>query len=550
MTLNDGHPSNGGQGHDAVRALLAVSRLLAATTAAQADEVHAAVVREARACFRPGAVLLLGQEPGRRLRTLAGDGPPRASERQLDVDAHPAFAEALDRRVRQVRLEGERARELAPLLDPECNEPTSALLLLLRAGDDVDALLVLFDPPAPAAGNGDVALAFADAAAAALDRLRAHVEHERQTAQQEALTRAAKTLNGSLDLDTVLTRICHEAATILGCQVATVYREAGEDGLVVAAAHGMPPEAVGYRLPPGAGLAGKVLVQRRAMLTNDYERVARRPPDSPLPPASSAMGAPMVWDGELRGVLTVGWTEPRGVTGQDLALLETFAELAATACANASAHAGLAHIARTDGLTGCLNHAALHDSLRREIERVTRAGVTAPPLSLVLVDLDHFKQVNEVHGHLAGDEVLRRAGHALRSATRPYDLAARYGGDEFALITVESDEAAALDIGRRALARMDEAIGEFLPPGGTAGTAGVAEWSPGVSVTELVARADRALLFAKQQGSRGQVVAFSEVADHVRPGRFARPDRHLPDPPPMPEPERDWPGQRLDVRLR
>ena len=116
---------------------------------------------------------------------------------------------------------------------------------------------------------------------------------------------------------------------------------------------------------------------------------------------------PMHWDGELRGVLAVGYTRPRLVTQEHLSLLEAFGELAAAACRNASAHAGLALAARTDGLTGCLNHAALHDALQREIERCERTGHR---LSLVLVDLDDFKQVNEEHGHLVGDEVLRRVG--------------------------------------------------------------------------------------------------------------------------------------------
>ena len=79
-------------------------------------------------------------------------------------------------------------------------------------------------------------------------------------------------------------------------------------------------------------------------------------------------------------------------------LLEAFGELAAVACRNASLNAGLVLAARTDGLTGCLNHAALHDGLRRELERIAREPGTR--VSLVLFDLDHFKQVNEEHGAL------------------------------------------------------------------------------------------------------------------------------------------------------
>jgi diguanylate cyclase (GGDEF)-like protein len=453
--------------------LLAVSRLLASP----ADEIEAVIVREARMAFAAA---------GAELVARAG--------------APPAAADVLDRRIR-----------IAPSAD--------SLLLLLEGHDLVLALT------RPADIESDAAIAFADAASAALERRRAVLEHERILARQQALTRAAKTLNGTLELDTVLTRICHEASTLLECSSAVVFRGSVADGLTVAAAIGVPPEQIGTRLPPGVMPPGFIA-------------------DRPL---GSAMAAPMAWDGELRGVLSVGWDEDRGQTSEDLLVLETFAELAATACANASAHAGLALAARTDGLTGCLNHAALHEGLAREIERALRTDVEA--LSLVLIDLDDLKQVNEANGHLAGDEVLRRAGHALRSATRPYDLAARYGGDEFALLAVEADEAAAAEMGQRALERIADAIRDLLPDGATVGTAGVAEWTHGVSATDLIARADRALLYAKQAGYRGQVWAFSGVPDVFRPGRFARADRHMPEPPPMPR--RSWPDERkLDERLR
>ncbi len=535
----------------AVCALLAVSRLLAVATDGGADDIHASLVREARECFDAEGVVLVGQEPGRRLRVLHGDAPPELLGEEIALDDHPVLAELLDRRVRLLRADAERARRLAPLIGGE--PPVSALVLLLRASDGLDGLLILHGvhPTSISAVDAEIATAFADAGAAALRRMSAVAEHERQADQQRALTRAAKSLNESLDLETVLSRLCQEAAKVLGADVAAVYLGDGGADMVLSTAHGLPPEAAGWRMPVGTGLAGKVMLRGRAMLTNDYQRIAGLPEDSPLPADHrSAMAAPMVWDGSMRGVLSVGYRESRAVTIADLSVLETVAELAAVACANASAHAGLAQVARTDGLTGCLNHAAMHEGLAREIERALRTD--HPPLSLVLVDLDDFKQVNETHGHLIGDEVLRRAGHALRHATRPYDLAARYGGDEFALVAVDADEHAAVDVARRALARVDEAISELLPDGGTAGTAGVAQWSPGVSAVELVARADRALLYAKHEGHRGQAFAFSTVPDHFRPARFAREDRGLPDPPPMPviDATLDWPSGRLDERLR
>ena len=532
-------------GTGAFVALVAVSRLLAVDPEDGLERVTEALVREARACFGASRVLLAEPVAGRRLRVLAGDPAPGLGH-EVRLDDWPGLSDLLDRPVRLMRLDGSRAAEARALLAG--NPPGPALLMLLRERER-DTILVLGGLDADhREADPDVAAAFADAGAAALARVHAVEEHERQVAQQQALTRAATTLNETLDLDTVLARICHEAATILDAEIASVYRGSSTEPQAIAATYGLPPEMVGFTLPVGGGLAGKVALQGRAMLTNDYQRIAGLADSSPFGSFLHAMAAPMRWDGELRGVLSIGYTRPHRLGQDELQLLETFAELAAVACANASAHAGLALAARTDGLTGCLNHAALHDSLAKEIERSLRHEST--PLALVLVDLDHFKQVNEAHGHLVGDEVLRRAGHALRSSLRPYDVAARYGGDEFALVITETGEEEACEVARRALERLAHGIGELMTPGGTAGTAGVAAWAPGLSATELVARADRALLHAKQEGSRGEAFAFSQVPAHFRPGRFARHDRHLPDPPPMAAPERDFPARQLDDRLR
>ena len=129
------------------------------------------------------------------------------------------------------------------------------------------------------------------------------------------------------------------------------------------------------------------------------------------------MAVPVHWAGQLRGVLSVAYRRRVALSRGHLEALESFAELAAVAFTNAAIRAGLAEAARTDPLTGCLNHAAMHDGLAREIERAERTPGT--PLSLVLIDLDRFKDVNDEHGHLVGDEVLRRVGHALRDHARP-----------------------------------------------------------------------------------------------------------------------------------
>ena len=536
-------------------AVLGVSRLMAAATEpAGTARVAETLVELARELLGVEAAALLSLEaPARHVEPatvpapitavpIAGAAPAAAPLAVHDV---PPLAKLFEQRRRSVAVSGDDARALAATLSLPLEGPSGAVLLLGLPAGAPTHVLVLADPPSDAVAAAE---ALADAAAQALARAADAEAEARRVAAHESLTRAAKGLHESLDLPTVLNRLCEEATRILDGDYTAVYRGT-RGGVVIDAAHGLPPELVGFRLEPGQGLSGKVLTEERPMLTNDYASVADMPPDSPFADIRSCIAVPMSWDGELRGVVTVGYRRPFRVTEDHLRLLETFAELATVACSNASAHAGLALAARTDGLTGCLNHAALHESLRREIERAERSATGA--LSLVMIDLDDFKSVNEQHGHLVGDEVLRRAGHALRQATRPYDVAARYGGDEFALLAVEADEAAADEIARRAIERITEAIGDLSVGDAGRATAGVAEWHPGLSPTELVAHADRALLFGKHEEGRGETVLFSSLPDWFRPGRFARRGRQsaaAPVPPPVPA----WPAaaRPTEERLR
>jgi diguanylate cyclase (GGDEF)-like protein len=294
------------------------------------------------------------------------------------------------------------------------------------------------------------------------------------------LLRAARSLQ-TLDPSRLLVRVCEEGVRVAGGERADLYLCGDE--LRREATYGRPARAIGA----AAGDVAAAVAERGVPVT-----------------LGQAAAVPLRWEEEMRAVLVVELGEGRAAGAADIRVLGELADLASAAFRNASSHAELALAARTDGLTGCLNHAAMQDSLRREVERASRTGGR---LSVAIVDLDDFKQVNEEHGHPMGDEVLRAVGRVLRDNVRTYDTVARYGGDEFAVIAIDANEDAAAEVMARALGGIGDAL-DALGVTSTA-TAGVAEWVPGESPTMLIARADSSLLEGKHARGKGGVVRAS-----------------------------------------
>ena len=161
---------------------------------------------------------------------------------------------------------------------------------------------------------------------------------------------------------------------------------------------------------------------------------------------------------------------------------------------------------RRDGLTGLLNHRACHERLR---EALADGG----PVAVVLLDLDHFKVINDAHGHAEGDRVLAATAERLRSVVRAGDTVGRLGGEEFVLILPGADVEAAEDCAERARAALAELTVRGRPLAASAGVA--AAPADGVDAAVLLENADAALYWAKRTG-RGRTVRY--VRGAVRPG--------------------------------
>ncbi|MCK9688619.1 diguanylate cyclase [Scleromatobacter humisilvae] len=222
----------------------------------------------------------------------------------------------------------------------------------------------------------------------------------------------------------------------------------------------------------------------------------------------SVMCAPLSDADRLLGVMSIGADRPRAYAERELAIFRTLCAYGAIALANADAQAQLVRknaqleqLSVSDTLTGLSNRLRLDQVLADEAARNARSGA---PVSVILLDLDHFKSVNDQHGHLAGDRVLTTIGELLKASSRRTDEVGRWGGEEFLVVCRDTDV-----VGVRALAqhlRERIAAHDFKGVGHRTASFGVAQLADGEDVESLVARADVALYRAKR-GGRNRVEA-------------------------------------------
>ncbi|MCW5829591.1 MAG: diguanylate cyclase [Deltaproteobacteria bacterium] len=229
-----------------------------------------------------------------------------------------------------------------------------------------------------------------------------------------------------------------------------------------------------------------------------------------LPSCEVLVGVPLPTPHGVGGVLVAGCRNRDRLKPYEVHLVEVLGRQAAYAFENARLYKRMEQLATTDGLTGLCNHRHFQERITVELERAQRS---AQPLSLILLDIDHFKKVNDTYGHPCGDEAIRRLAAVLRNQARQIDLAARYGGEEFVLLLPDTPASGAKAVAERIRNEFQKET--FYGPGGEAFQATV---SLGLAVyprdakkkADIIDRADKALYHAKRTG-RNRLVEYGAI---------------------------------------
>lgn len=315
----------------------------------------------------------------------------------------------------------------------------------------------------------------------------------------QVLFEAAKAVSGTLDLRTVLDSLVSVACRAFGYENgALLMVDAATGELVVEAAYGYERPLVGVRVAVGTGISGWVARTGSPLMVDDVSADPRYYQADDR--TRSEMAVPLIAEGKVLGVFNIESTRLAAFGPRDLHLLGTLASYAVVAIQNARLYEQAQRLAITDGLTELYNHRYFYEALERLLERARR---DAQPLAIIMAEIDRFKHHNDTYGHKSGDEVLRTIAGLLRRGSRPSDVVARYGGDEFMVVLPGASGAAAYETAERLRRTVETypllANGDIITS--ITMSVGVAAFpQDGTTAGALVEAVDRAQYLAKRSG--------------------------------------------------
>src|SRR5882762_6728417 len=337
----------------------------------------------------------------------------------------------------------------------------------------------------------------------AVENARLFAEEQRRSRQLSFLNNISKTAISSEDSEQMLAEIVGEIQKNFQFDhIGIGILDYVTKDIEIKAEAGATAQAKGKRIPLGLGIVGRVArTGERALVQNAAEGHLL----GVLPDSRTVLCIPITYGETLLGVLNVESREESAFSPQDVLIMNTLADLLATALHNAFVLQKLQQQSITDGLTGIKTRRFFWEALSSEWKRASRSG---RPFSVVLVDLDKFKEVNDTLGHLEGDLVLARVGRLLEQKCRQSNVVARYGGDEFVILMPETGVEQAQVLAERL--RLWVATDPMLEEHHITGSFGVASFPlHGFSMEDLIRVADAGMYVAKHAG--GNQVSTSDA---------------------------------------
>ena len=340
---------------------------------------------------------------------------------------------------------------------------------------------------------------------------------QEQAVREIAVNRISTAIRSSLELPSVLQTTVNEVGRALGAQYSALSVE-GEHG---------QPSLTTYYFRDGDGddeTTTELLSDIEAYGVRLRGRIKTYVHDGTTGAGESdttpVAAVPVIYHDRTMGVLMVTSDDPQRLWQEnEIMLLRTVADQVAVAVNHARLFQQMQHQALTDGLTGCFNRRFFEIQLERDLHLATRMR---QPVSLIFLDIDYFKRVNDTHGHDAGDAALRILANALREEVRGVDTAARYGGEEFAIILPQAGPDGALAVAERLRSRIERT--EVPGVGCITASLSVATYPLHASSRDLlVTTADRALYHAKNTG-RNRVCSPTDFPLEEMPALPSEPD--------------------------
>ncbi|WP_193556074.1 sensor domain-containing diguanylate cyclase [Paenibacillus ginsengarvi] len=330
-----------------------------------------------------------------------------------------------------------------------------------------------------------------DTAGCALENAALYEQSNRLVSELRLINEMSKRLNQSLKLQDIFHLVSTELSTMFEAEFTCILELDKQRGDLVVRA-GEPNTFLERRYPVDSGFAGRILETRETLIISDYDSESGMKSDwMDATFSRSMLACPILVEGAAAGVIMIGHRQADYFSYENYKLLQTLSGHIGLAVSNASLHAEVRKMMQTDRLTGLLARHYLDDQIG-QMQKKDYCG------SLIVVDIDDFKKVNDTFGHQIGDQVLTQVSSIIRTSIREGDIASRWGGEELAVYLTQATGKQAMVVAERIRARVQA---ETFPK--VSVSCGVSDWSfedEKISVESLFYRADMALYRAKHSG--------------------------------------------------